>query len=56
MAVVWDGWHPLDARLRPKAIMEAYREARGEEAMLNLTAPLGLTMADARMFGIDFEN
>jgi hypothetical protein len=50
--VVWEDWRDLDVEERSRIILDAFRDARDEAAMLNLVVALGITTAEAERMKI----
>ena len=45
--VTWDDWADLDAQTRSELIVEAFKEVKGEAAIIDLILAMGLTKAEA---------
>lgn len=46
VTVLWDRWAGVPMEERGPIILDAYRQARGEEEMLKITLPVGLTIEE----------
>jgi hypothetical protein len=51
--VVWDKWEGIPHAERGPIILDAYRKARDEVEMLNITLALGLTPDENRRLGVE---
>ena len=52
VVVVWEDWRDLDIDERSRIILDAFRDARDEAAMLNIVVALGITNAEAERMKI----
>jgi hypothetical protein len=52
VTVIWDEWRDLAAEQRGRIILDAYREALGEEKARTISIAMGLTPAEAMRLGI----
>ena len=46
-SVIWEGWVGVSTEERAEIIVEALRQARGDESVAGLQAAIGLTPAEA---------
>ncbi len=53
VTVIWDQWAAVAPEDRSRIILDAYERVRGPESILNLSAALGLTRADAKKLGVE---
>ena len=53
VTVIWDQWAAVAPEDRSRIILDAYERVRGPESILNLSAALGLTHADAKKLGVE---
>lgn len=53
VTVIWDRWAQVGPEDRSRIIMDAYERVRGANAILTLTAALGLTHAEAKNLGVE---
>lgn len=53
VTVLWDEWAAVSPEDRSRIILDAYERVRGAEAILTLTAALGLTHAEAKKLGVE---
>ncbi|MGI4789989.1 MAG: hypothetical protein ACRYFS_14205 [Janthinobacterium lividum] len=53
VTVIWDRWAETAPEDRSRVILDAYERVRGSESILNLSAALGLTHADAKNLGVE---
>ena len=52
VTVIWDAWSDVPRDRRAGIILDAYREARGQEGMLAISVALGLTRQEADKLGV----
>ena len=50
--VIWSKWKDLEQMVRSRIILDAYREAKGEEEAIKVTVAMGLTPAEADSLGV----
>lgn len=50
--VVWDAWAKMEDQVRSELIVEAFREARGEENLKDLMLAIGLTRSERARYSI----
>lgn len=50
--VIWDEWASVTEEHRSAAILDAYDEAKGKTAMMNISIAMGLTPTEADRLGI----
>lgn len=53
VTVIWDRWGDVAPEDRSRIILDAYERVRGPESILNPSAALGLTHADAKKLGVE---
>ncbi len=51
---IWSEWSQLTPLERSEILLDAYREAKGTEAALQLRVALGLTRDEAARMGIEY--
>jgi hypothetical protein len=52
VTVVWDKWPHLSGEARGRIILEAYRQAQGDDAMRRISIALGVTSQQAERLGL----
>lgn len=52
VTVIWQEFASVEASKRGKVILDAYNEAQGPEAMLSISAALGVTPEEAIRLGL----
>lgn len=50
--VIWIEWGTVTEEHRSAAILDAYKDAKGQDAMLNISIAMGLTPTEADRLGI----
>jgi hypothetical protein len=53
--VIWNDWGGLTLRERSEIIMDAYKEVKGDQAVLNVSVAMGLKAEEAKRMGIEYE-
>ena len=53
--VIWDRWGDLNQQERSEIIMDAYENAKGQDAALLVTVAMGLTAAEAKRMRIEYK-
>lgn len=51
--VIWSRWRKLEQTVRSRIILDAYREAVGDEEALKVTVAMGLTPSEAKRLGVE---
>lgn len=52
VTVVWNAWADLQPEDRGRVILEAYRQAQGEDKTRHISVALGVTSSEARRLGL----
>ena len=55
VTVVWDRWAGIDLEDRGRVIVEAFRQARGEDEAGRISIAMGVTPDEARKLGIELD-
>ena len=55
VTVVWDRWAGIDLEDRGRVIVEAFRQARGEDEAGRISIAMGVTADEARKIGMELD-